>query len=267
MGTKYTRTCNCTYKYKSYKYKSYKYKTKSKFKVKKSFKSYKKLFKSKYKGSYGSSNYAYCNSNYEYCDDDNIYISSCFPAAARVNVQRASGAVERVAMHTLKLGDMVQATAQPTVTFSPVFAFSHKASDVAVGTFVEIKLTTVDGIPTTGDTALVLTEGHYVYANGALVAAGKVQVGDTVVTEGGATAVVAAVTRGVKGKGLYNPNTVHGDIVVEGVVVSTYTTSLSPAVAHALLWPLRTAWKTTGVDTSPVLEALARWVYPTTGTQ
>ena len=262
-GNMHGRSLKYKSKYKSYKYKSYKYKTKSKFKVKKSFKSYKKLFKGKYKGSYGSSNYAYCNSNMEYCDDENIYISSCFPAAARVNVQRASGAVERVSMRALKLGDMVQATAQPTVTFSPVFAFSHKASDVAVGTFVEIKLT-VDGIPTPGDTALVLTEGHYVYANGALVAAGKVQVGDTVVTEAGATAVVAAVTRDVKGKGLYNPNTVHGDIVVEGVVVSTYTTSLSPAVAHALLWPLRTAWKTTGVDTSPVLEALARWVYPKT---
>jgi hypothetical protein len=144
--------------------------------------------------------------------------------------------------------------------FFPFFLLPSKASDVAVNNFVEIRLTAEDN-------TLVLTEGHFLYANGTLVAAEKVQMGDTVVTEGGTTAVVTVVTRGVKGKGLYNPNTVHGDIVVEGVVVSTYTTSLSPAVAHALLWPMRTAWKVTGVDTSPVLEALARWMYPTAGEQ
>jgi hypothetical protein len=40
-------------------------------------------------------------------------------------------------------------------------------------------------------------------------------------------------------EGLYNPHTMHGDIVVDGVHTSTYTDSVAPALAHALLWPVR----------------------------
>jgi hypothetical protein len=39
--------------------------------------------------------------------------------------------------------------------------------------------------------------------------------------------------------GLFNPNTLHGDVVVNGVLTSTYTDSLAPSLWHAALWPLR----------------------------
>ena len=39
--------------------------------------------------------------------------------------------------------------------------------------------------------------------------------------------------------GLYNPHTMTGDIVVDGVLTSTYTDAVAPSLAHALLWPVR----------------------------
>ena len=39
--------------------------------------------------------------------------------------------------------------------------------------------------------------------------------------------------------GRYAPHTIHGDLVVNGVVVSAYTTEVHPSIAHALLAPVR----------------------------
>lgn len=40
--------------------------------------------------------------------------------------------------------------------------------------------------------------------------------------------------------GMYNPQTRHGDIVVNGFVVSTYTEAVrTPTIAHALMTPVR----------------------------
>ena len=39
--------------------------------------------------------------------------------------------------------------------------------------------------------------------------------------------------------GLYNPHTLNGDIMVNGVKTSTYTAAIAPALAHAALWPVR----------------------------
>ena len=50
--------------------------------------------------------------------------------------------------------------------------------------------------------------------------------------------------------GLYNPQTVAGDIFVDGVLASTYTTAVEPELAHALLTPLRAAFRAMGVGVS-----------------
>lgn len=39
--------------------------------------------------------------------------------------------------------------------------------------------------------------------------------------------------------GLYSPVTAHGDVVVDGVVASCYTTSVRAQAAHAFLAPIR----------------------------
>ena len=48
------------------------------------------------------------------------------------------------------------------------------------------------------------------------------------------TAVAAEIATG-----LYNPHTLNGDIMVNGVKTSTYTAAVAPTLAHAALWPVR----------------------------
>ena len=47
--------------------------------------------------------------------------------------------------------------------------------------------------------------------------------------------------------GLYNPHTLNGDIMVNGVKTSTYTAAVAPGLAHAALWPVRMLY-TLGYD-------------------
>lgn len=159
-------------------------------------------------------------------------LRACFPAHARV--AKADGTAVR--MDALRLGDAVAVGGGKT---SEVFAFTHR--DAAVRA-VFVRATTAAG------GVLVASEGHYVYANGALVAMKEVRVGDLLVREGGEKERVVAVAREVA-EGLYNPQTLHGDVVVGGFVVSTYTTAVEPALAHGLLAPLRGlyAWMGYGV--------------------
>ncbi|GAB0490594.1 hypothetical protein MMPV_001831 [Pyropia vietnamensis] len=64
--------------------------------------------------------------------------------------------------------------------------------------------------------------------------------------------VVTRVTR-VRRVGLYNPMTLHGDLIVDGYRVSTFTTDVHPLLATALLAPARALYYTTGWSTG-VLE-------------
>jgi hypothetical protein len=52
----------------------------------------------------------------------------------------------------------------------------------------------------------------------------------------------------VRGVGLYNPQTLHGDIVVDGVRASTYTEAVDPVFAHAVLAPVRAVYRWFGVE-------------------
>lgn len=94
---------------------------------------------------------------------------------------------------------------------------------------------------------VLLTEGHYLYVNGKLEMAGLVGQGDYVVLGNGTRSIVSEVSR-KRGRGLFNPQTIHGDVVVDGVVCSTYTYSVAPTCAHALLAPLRGAFLAFKVD-------------------
>ena len=64
--------------------------------------------------------------------------------------------------------------------------------------------------------------------------------GDSLLLGNGTLSVVHSI-KFIDAFGLYNPQTMHGNIVVNGVQASTYTTALHPSAAHALLTPLRTA--------------------------
>ena len=95
---------------------------------------------------------------------------------------------------------------------------------------------------TTATVTLRLTPDHYVYVNGSLAVARTVRVGETVTLADGSAATVTAVAKEVAA-GLYNPHTLHGDLVVDGVHTSTYTEGIAPALAHAVLWPVRALYQ------------------------
>jgi hypothetical protein len=126
----------------------------------------------------------------------------------------------RIQMQVLNVNDVVRVGPSE---FSKVYMFSHKDAEVKARL---VRLSTAQG-------SVRLTAGHYLYVNGKLQTARTVQVGDFLST-GKVTAVSTEWA-----DGLYNPHTMHGDIVVDGVKTSTYTDSVAPSLAHALLWPAR----------------------------
>lgn len=162
-------------------------------------------------------------------------VAACFPAAAKVTL--ASGATCR--MDEVRIGDVV---AVGPGEFSPVFAFTHADSSAKTG-FVRLE--------TCCGEVLLLTPGHYIHANGALVAAGSVRVGDEVVGATGMEKKIVAVGS-EEGTGIYNPQTLHGSIVVDGIVASTYTTAVEAGIAHGLLTPVRKVFEWSGFGPSLV---------------
>ncbi len=155
---------------------------------------------------------------------------ACFPAEATVKLMNG----REKEMHQLKVGDMVQVG---PATYSQVYGFTHADED-ALTFFVELK--------TEAREEVVLSPGHYVYANEKLVPASDVEVGDTLQLANGRRSRVVSVGSSLN-DGLYNPQTVHGDIVVNNVVVSTYTTAVKPSIAHCMLLPFRAMFRSLGM--------------------
>jgi hypothetical protein len=158
---------------------------------------------------------------------------SCFPADAQVLLE--CGGLKR--MDALQIGDRVHVG---NGKFSQVFMFTHRVADTRQQ-FVTIK--------SASGAQLRLTAGHYLYVNGGLGAAGSVKAGDEIELANGKSDVVSKVST-APGMGLYNPQTVDGDIAVNGVRTSTYTTAVDPVFAHAILAPLRAIYRLLGLHSS-----------------
>lgn len=164
--------------------------------------------------------------------------AACFPAEATVQLESGT----RVRMDQLRVGDQVLVAGG---RFSPVFMFTHRtAARAAGGGYTQLR--------TAGGLSLTATDGHYVQTAGrGLVAAGAVRVGDALVRGGADAAADAVVAAGpARARGLYNPHTLDGTLVVDGVVASAYTTALAPGAAHVALAPLRVAYRAAGLWTS-----------------
>lgn len=162
----------------------------------------------------------------------------CFPGEGVVKTVEG-----RVRMDELKVGDKVLVGEG---VYSEVFLFTHADAD-RVSPFVS--LTTAAG------RVLHVSAGHLIYADGALVPAGSVRVGSLLSDAEGNPDAVVAVGEVVK-RGLYNPHTLHGDVVVDDIRCSGYTTAVEPAPASAALAPLRALYKWAGVT----VRAFARGV-------
>lgn len=158
---------------------------------------------------------------------------SCFPADAMVELSNGA----HLPMASLSIGDEVKVSAKQ---YSEVFMFTHK-----IGNTVN-KFVTLD---TASGASISLTEGHYIYSNNALMTAAEVRVGSLIRLGTGASDVVTSITFKLS-YGLYNPQTITGDIVVNGIQASTYTTAVKPSLAHVVLAPLRAVYIAFGWSTS-----------------
>jgi Hint module len=168
--------------------------------------------------------------------------SSCFPANARVRL--SSGAYRT--MSNLRVGDFVQVG---PAMFSEIFMFTHRDAG-GVHEFLQIS---------THDSAVIsLSATHYLYVNSALAPAISIALGDSLMLADGRTSTVTKIEK-VRARGLYNPQTLQGDIIVEGILASTYTTAVAPKIAHASLYPLRSIYITTGWSTSFFDDGIHGW--------
>lgn len=153
----------------------------------------------------------------------------CFPRSA--TVQLADGSI--ITMDKLNIGHRVRTG---SVSSSPVYMFSHRI-DHGMYEFVRLRVRThVDQME------LALSPLHYIYANGRLVTAESIKVGDlveTIPSAGGMHHGFVENVRFSQEEGLFNPHTLDGDLVVNGVRVSSFTQTVSPRLAHALLIPAR----------------------------
>lgn len=154
--------------------------------------------------------------------------SECFPSSASVLLQ--DGRVKR--MDELRIGDSVQTGREE---FSPIFAWTHQ-SEGAVSTFVSVK-------HATSQHSFKVTPNHFVYKKGGeLVLARDLRIGDVLVAGDGSASEIETI-EWISERGLYNPQTVQGDIVVDGITASTYTLAVQPMMAHAMLSPVRAVFK------------------------
>lgn len=167
---------------------------------------------------------------------------ACFPADALVEL--ADGSFK--AMEQLRIGDLVRVGEHDE--YSEVYFFSHQAQSV-YSKFVQI---TTD-VP---DVAILLSPRHLIAANGVLISAGQVKPGDelqiTVNKDPERRARVISVTSRTA-RGLYNPHTFAGTIVVNGVVASTLTESIPPALSKVLLLPFKGLYRLLGKSSCTVL--------------
>lgn len=159
---------------------------------------------------------------------------TCFPANAITELE--DGTYKR--MDQLQTGDRVRVSKEE---FSTIFMWTHRDSEWSGEHFVELI--------TEDQHKLVATVGHIVHVCPALrTECGKetamienIEIGDGifVIEDGDERIMRVQRKKRVRSKGLYNPQTLHGDIVVNGVLASCYTKYIPIRYAHGLLAPLR----------------------------
>lgn len=162
-------------------------------------------------------------------DKKNKSMFECFPANSWVIKEDNT----RATMASLEIGDRVKTGAN---SYSSIFMFSHAERS---GNYEFISLNN-----------LTVSANHYLYTqeNG-LVPAREVRMGDHLVIMNGQSEKVNRI-KAVRGKGLYNPHTLDGRIVVDGYITNTYTEAVPERVATPLLAPFRMAFSTFGRDFS-----------------
>lgn len=175
-------------------------------------------------------------------------VGSCFPSNATIELQ--SGKVIR--MDELHIGDRVRVS---EFKFSDVYMFSHRDETSAPSVYLRV---------TAGEVSVVMTEGHYLHvkrksSNPILVQALHVVVGDNVELGSGLWKPVTDVST-VSAQGLFNPHTIDGSIVVDGIRTSTFTNAIAFRTSQALLSPIRALYNVGGIGERQMGSFLRRGV-------
>lgn len=152
----------------------------------------------------------------------------CFPAGATVS--RYDGLVVR--MEDLALAEKI---AIGGGEHSDVFFFGHRSSE-QTSEFVSIQHAGSDG-------PLRISPNHYLYVDGKLRTARSVRPGDRLRGADGEYNLFVLNVKREELRGLYAPTSMHGDLLVDGVVVSSYTDVMHPGLSHKLLHPLRLLYR------------------------
>jgi Hint module len=168
---------------------------------------------------------------------------ACFPASAQVWLSNGTA----IRMELLSVGNKVL---DVDGSYSEIFLFTHHDSSDSLHQFVQI--TADDG------SSLTISEGHYVATPDGIAPAGSIFKGSYLVKLDGSFVKITE-KRIIPLRGMYNPQTLSGSLVVDGFAVSAYTTAVPPMYAHMLLSPLRAVYKASRAEwyTCPFL---AQWL-------
>ncbi|KAA8492676.1 Desert hedgehog protein A [Porphyridium purpureum] len=187
-----------------------------------------------------------------FCAFTKLDDSVCFPASGAVTLENG----ESKNMALLELGDRVRVATNPDV-FSDVFFFGHREPR-AVSHFLRFSLASGNQVS--------VSPRHYIYSQnrGRTLAKHVLPGKDALQAADGQWDPVVA-RHAVFDRGVFSPHTLQGDLLVDGYLVSSYSDSVSPGLAHILLAPLRLVYRTCGarpLSLFSVLEGSVRW--PTT---
>lgn len=140
-------------------------------------------------------------------------------------------------MRHLAIGDLVNVGGSK---FSEVFMFTHQDASI-MARFVNLTVASGEHV--------VITPNHYMYGGEGMKLAGDMQLGQVMQMFDGRLENVVRKEYLVR-RGLYNPQTMQGDVVVNGFRASTYTKYVQKEMAHSLLAPLRAFYRICGAHIS-----------------
>ena len=181
------------------------------------------------------------------CENPSVFGSSedgggggCFPGSALVQLENEN----LMRMDKLQIGDRIQIGDNRT---SEVFLFTHNDA-MAETDFVEIVVSSQS--TEDGRQIMRLTPGHLIYVHNpasaklSAIPARNVEQGQFLFSGRNEKTLLRVLSVStVRDKGLYNPHTLDGNLLVNGILVSSYTDAIPLPLAHALLAPARAMYE------------------------
>lgn len=164
----------------------------------------------------------------------NLTCPQCFPADAIVYTEDRGP----VQMQHVRIGDRLLTYSESgEAMYDDVYMIGHKDAE-SFGLFVSI---------TTSDNQTIrLTSDHYIFVvrNDVMneIPSHDVEVGDGLVVGQGHVVLVVTISQ-VRSRGLFNPYTRNGRIVVDGILASCHSSSMLDGLFHKFGIPLATGYQ------------------------